>query len=104
LPDNDRAEAFTATPSKGSVLVIDPRGNNRADNPIAQMLSAADLPTTVQPPEQLPRDLLSMQNYDLVILDNVAASEVPVPQRELLAKYVNDLGGGLIMVGGDNSF
>ena len=103
LPDNDRAEAFTATPSKGSVLIIDERGLAET-NAIASILSAADLPVSVQPPEQLPRDLLSMQNYDLVILDNVAASLVPQQQREMLARYVNDLGGGLIMVGGDNSF
>ena len=103
LPDNDRAEAFTATPSKGSVLIIDERGLAET-NAIASILSAADLPVSVQPPEQLPRDLLSMQNYDLVILDNVSASVVPQPQREMLARYVNDLGGGLIMVGGDNSF
>jgi Ca-activated chloride channel homolog len=105
LPDNNRAEAFTATPSKGSVLVIDGRvGGERESNFIARTLNAAELPASVQPPEQLPRDLLSMQNYDLIVLDNVPAAEVPQAQRQLLAKYVNDLGGGLIMVGGDNSF
>lgn len=105
LPDNNRAEAFTATPSKGSVLIIDDAlGRGADDNALASILSTAGLPVTVQPPEQLPRDLLSMQNYDLVILDDVAASGVPQPQREMLARYVNDLGGGLIMVGGTNSF
>ncbi len=116
LPDNNRAQAFTATPSRGSVLVVDSSpfagvGQGTSDaagagggNAIAQILEAADLPVTVLPPELLPRDLLSMQNYDLVILDNVAASLVPLERQELLARYVNDLGGGLIMVGGDNSF
>src|SRR5207249_842269 len=35
LPDNDRAEAFTATPSKGSVLIVDRHAAQQA-NALAQ--------------------------------------------------------------------
>ena len=103
LPDNDRAEAFTATPSKGSVLVIDSSAGRR-ENGLVQVLSAAGIPASAQPPAQVPVDLLSMQNFDLIVLDNVAAAELTSQQQELLARYVNDLGGGLIMTGGENSF
>lgn len=103
LPDNDRAEAFTATPSKGSTLVIDPLSPQR-DNLLAGLLNAANIPAQVRTAADFPNDLLSLQNHDLIILDNVAAHELSQPQQELLARYVNDLGGGLIMVGGENSF
>jgi len=103
LPDNDRAEAFTATPSKGSALVLSSRAGQR-DNALAEILNAAELPTLVVSPSGLPDDLLSLQNYDLIVLDNIAASELSTTQQELLTRYVNDMGGGLIMAGGTNGF
>ncbi|MCP3904292.1 MAG: VWA domain-containing protein [Planctomycetes bacterium] len=102
LPDNNRAESFTATPSRGRILIVDrsPAG----PHPLAEMLAAAQLPVTVQTPADLPADLLSLQNYDLIVLDDVPAFEMGTDQHELLSRYVNDLGGGLIMVGGEDSF
>jgi uncharacterized membrane protein len=52
----------------------------------------------------LGEDLLSLHRYDLIVLDNVASWELSPLQQELLSRYVNDLGGGLIMVGGERSF
>ncbi|MCB1225391.1 MAG: VWA domain-containing protein, partial [Verrucomicrobiales bacterium] len=40
----------------------------------------------------------------VVILNNVAASEMSVPFLKALDFYVNEQGGGLVMVGGQNSF
>lgn len=103
LPDNDRAEAFTVTPSKGSVLVLEP-GAGGGGSYLRDVLAAADIPVTVAGPSTLPNDLLSLQNYDLVVLNNVPAADVSTRQQELLTRYVSDLGGGLIMVGGQNGF
>ncbi|MCI0631935.1 MAG: VWA domain-containing protein [Phycisphaerales bacterium] len=103
LPDNDRAEAFTATPSKGSALVVSSR-TNVGESGLAQILNDAGVPAKTQPPFQVPDDLLSLQNYDLIVLDNIAAAELTQLQQDMLVRYVNDLGGGLIMTGGDNSF
>ncbi len=103
LPDNNRAEAFTSTPSKGLVLVLDGRAEPHA-NLLAQTLQQAGIPTRSEPPHRLPDDLLSLQSFDLIVLDNVSAVQLSRSQHDLLARYVNDLGGGLIMVGGENSF
>jgi Mg-chelatase subunit ChlD len=103
LPDNNRAEAFTPTPGKGRILVVDGLVNQRA-NPLADVLRAAGLPVDVEPPGLVPGDLLALQNFDLVVLDNVPAYELTTDQQTLLGRYVNDLGGGLIMVGGERSF
>lgn len=101
LPDNNRAEAFTATPTKGKTLVLDTRG---VDNPIADALRNAGLPVESGPPSLLPTDPLGLQAYDLIVLDNLAAYDLDREQHELLARYVNDAGGGLVMIGGDRSF
>ncbi len=101
LPDNNRAEAFTSTPGKGRILVVTSR---REETVLDDLLAAAGLPMTKLDPEQLPNDLLSFQRYDLVILDDVPAYALGTNQQELIGRYVNDLGGGLIMLGGENSF
>ena len=103
LADNNRAGAFTATPAKGKVLVLDRSAVNNA-NPIADILREAELETEVVSPAEMPEDLLSMQRYDLVILDNVPAFAMTLDQQAMLARYVNDFGGGLIMLGGEQSF
>jgi Ca-activated chloride channel homolog len=111
LPDNNRAEHFTATPSRGSVLIVSNR--SAEDHLLAAILSQADaasggrearLPVSVQPAQLLPHDLLSLQNYDLIVLDNIASYELSDQQRKLLAEYVSRLGGGLIMAGGEQGF
>ena len=43
-------------------------------------------------------------HYDLIILENVGAEDIPEPTQRLLAAAVRDMGLGLIMVGGTNSF
>ncbi len=45
-----------------------------------------------------------LQGYDLVLLDNVPATDLTQAQMRLLASYVKDFGGGLVMLGGDKSF
>ncbi|MCH7571775.1 MAG: VWA domain-containing protein, partial [Planctomycetes bacterium] len=61
---NNRAEAFTATPAKGTVLVVD-RMAGQQSNYLVDLLNAADIPSSAQSPEQFPLDLLTMQAYDL---------------------------------------
>jgi uncharacterized membrane protein/uncharacterized protein YegL len=103
LETNNRAEAFTATPSRGLVLVVDPAADERASL-LAETLTAAEIPAEAAPPHRVPTDLLSLQRYDLIILDNVSASVLEPQQHELLSRWVHDFGGGFVMVGGDQGF
>src|SRR6185369_324661 len=48
--------------------------------------------------------LAGFQNYDPVIYDNVPASVMTPAQMKMVQSYVRDLGGGFIMIGGDQSF
>lgn len=51
---------------------------------------------------EVPKDLLTMADYEQVILVNIAYSDMPAGFEELLNRYVYDLGGGLFTVGGEN--
>lgn len=104
---NNRAEAFTVTPGKGAALVIDgvsdgdPSG---AGSILAGTLRRAGIDVDVVAPGLAPGDLLALQAYDLVMLQNVAAEDLTPAAHALLADYVEELGGGLVMIGGPDSF
>lgn len=48
--------------------------------------------------------LLEMMNYSTILLSNVAAGAFTDDQQKSLAAYVKDVGSGLIMLGGPESF
>lgn len=103
LAENNSATAFTLTPGAGSVLIVE--GSEETEpSPLAQVLEEDGLKVEVLASRLVPSDPLTLQNYDLVILQNVGAEELPEKTQELLAGAVRDMGIGLIMVGGPNSF
>lgn len=106
-PENNAGEAFTLTPGRGAVLLLDGVGAGAPTGPgatLAGTLRDAGIDVTLAPVDGLPSNLLTMQGFDLVILQNVPAEAIPPSGHDLLAAYVRDLGGGLVMVGGPDSF
>ncbi len=103
LVANNRAEAFTLVHGKGRVLFVDHLGP-----PSGQILPKAlaehGIDLDLVPAGGIPRRLDALQRYDAVILQNVPAETVSTKQQKMLARYVNDLGGGLVMIGGTDSF
>ena len=103
LTDNNSAVAITATPGEGRILLV-ARGGAAGRPAMAELLASQDLEYEIVDPGLMPTDLLSLQDHDLVILDDVAAAEISRTAQEALARHVSDLGGGLLMLGGFNSF
>ena len=104
---NNRASAFTITPGRGRVLVVDGVGFARPGSGglvLARALDDAGLDVEVRPPADAPSDLLSLEAFDLVILQNVPLDELPAGGDAALASAVRELGVGLLMVGGPDSF
>lgn len=104
---NNRGDAFTMTPTAGRVLIVD--GVSDADpagsgSILAQTLRDGEIDVAVVSPAGLPADLLELQQNDLIVLQNVPAGAVPVEVQNNLVRFVNDFGGGLVMIGGPDSF
>lgn len=57
-------------------------------------ISAGDLPTAPQ----------AWLAAGVVVLDNIPADALSLPQQQRLTQYVRDLGGGLVVIGGDRAF
>lgn len=107
IAENNEGDSFTITPGKGSVLLVDgvsagdPGG---AGSTLARALRESAIDVTVIAPAAFPADLVGLQAYDLVILENVPADAIELASHDHLASFVRDLGGGLIMIGGPDSF
>lgn len=100
---NNRAETFTLVTGKGKLLFVDNVGGD-SGMILPHALQQRGIELDVVPPRSIPTRLSELQRYDAVVLQNVPADLVTGPQQRMLAKYVNDLGGGLVMLGGPESF
>ena len=102
IDQNNRASAITNVAGPGRVLVLD------TDGVSAQTLIAAlrnsDIAAQYSVAADFPDNLVKLMDTDAVILVNTDCSKFTFQQQELLCRYVNDLGGGLVMVGGPESF
>jgi hypothetical protein len=55
-------------------------------------------------PRQLPTDAALYLNSAIIVLDNVPADALSLDQQRRLSQYVRDLGGTLVIMGGDRAF
>ena len=102
LADNNVASTFVQSEGKSKALLL-------ADKPeqaryLALALRQEGILLDVRPATGAPTELGDLQNYDLVLIDNVPATDLNRAQMQLFASYVRDFGGGLLMLGGDQAF
>jgi len=104
---NNRGDAFTVTPGRGSVLLVDGVSGGDPDGAgaiLARTLRDSGLEVELVPPGAAPTDLLSMHAHDLIVFQNVPSEQIPRSTQALLRDYVSELGGGFVMIGGPDSF
>jgi uncharacterized membrane protein/NAD(P)H-hydrate repair Nnr-like enzyme with NAD(P)H-hydrate epimerase domain len=99
---NNRAEALVHVGGAPHVLLVE--GQPGEGQPLKDALAAAQVDAELIAPGTLPGDLSALSAYDAVVLINVPARALPPAALESLPAYVRDLGRGLIMIGGDQSF
>jgi len=102
IPENNRAFAFTYGEGEPRVLLVD--GDEKKSLTLPDALKNENIKVEVVPPSGLPFDLRSLQMYDAVVFNNVAAADVTGDQMKMLEYAVHDLGIGFLMIGGENSF
>ncbi len=102
LLDNNMDSGLVFASGKPRVLIVESDPNLIRD--LAYSLEESGIQTDVRPPQGMPDTLADLQNYELVAISNVPATALSQRQMEVLRTYVQDLGGGLIMLGGEQSF
>jgi hypothetical protein len=102
VPQNNRASAMTFVAGPGHVLVVD--GDGTSGLVLKRILENSDIDARYCPAAELPDNLARLMDSDAVILVNTDCSSFSYQQQEMLCRYVTDLGGGLVMAGGPQSF
>ncbi|HLQ45191.1 MAG TPA: VWA domain-containing protein, partial [Planctomycetaceae bacterium] len=102
LLDNNSDAGLVFTTGQPRVLLID--SNPKQTQHLVFALQQEDIQVDVRPPQGMPEELSDLQNYELLALSNVPATALTQRQMELARTYVQDLGGGFLMLGGDQSF
>ncbi len=100
---NNRAEAFTFVAGSSSALLICANPSDEAE--FVQALQRENVDIVVRSDVDLGEfSLVQMMNHSTILLSNVPAASFTDDQQKQLAAFVRDAGGGLIMMGGPDSF
>jgi uncharacterized membrane protein len=109
MPQNNRATAFTYVQGKGRVLFIEDAEHQGEFAVLIERLRKQGLEIDVQTTAQLFSNLADLQPYDGVVLADVPrASSQDIAfsdaQIAMLVRNTQQMGAGLVMIGGPNSF
>jgi len=100
--ENNRWRTFTEILGPPKVLLL--YDETDTSGPLLEALRQQGLAVQAQPWGALPHSLSGYLEYDALIFDNVPGFGISVSQMEVLERYVRDMGGGLLMLGGEKSF
>lgn len=104
LRQNNRATTFAHVRGSGQVLVIEDHEHPGEHALLVDRLRDSNLEVTVRDSDQLFTSLAELQAFDTVILANVPREDFSEQQISMLVRNTQQLGCGLVMLGGPNSF
>ena len=102
IEENNNYESVTFVAGDGRILLIDDGGLETSA--LARTLREGGIETLVEGPEVLSRGAAYLNGFDAVALANIPRWAIDVETDRALRSWVHDLGGGLLMLGGDQSF
>lgn len=102
LLDNNTAKGLVFSNGKPRVLLVD--SDPRQAKYLMDALEQEGIKVDPRPVQGVPDSISDLQNYELLILSNVPATAMSTRQMNNIRTYVQELGGGLVMIGGDQAF
>src|SRR6185295_5499845 len=84
------------------ILIVD--GDETKIRPLAEALRREKMQVETRGALGLPKTLEDLQQFDLLALSDVSALQMSREQMELYRRWVQDFGGGFLMIGGENSY
>jgi len=102
ITQNNEASAMTFVAGPGYVIVADADG--KAGAGIVRALGAVGVEAKHVHASALPHELPALLSVDALVLVNTDSSLFSFQQQKMLVRYVNEMGGGLLMVGGPQAF
>ncbi len=102
LSENNVGYATLQVTGPSQVLLVE--GRSGEARYLARALQSAGLSVDVEEPAILSGDVATLRRYSAIGLVNVPATVMSPDSLIALRSYVHDFGGGLVVVGGDQSF
>jgi len=113
MTQNNRASAFSHVRGKGQVLLIENWDKQGQFDHLVERLRKEDIAVSVTPSDRLFSSLAELQRYDCVVLANVSrstgtdadnVSSFSEDQIRMLVRNTREMGCGLIMLGGPDTY
>jgi Mg-chelatase subunit ChlD/uncharacterized membrane protein len=101
LAENNVGTGVVFVDAGPRVLIVNTDGKEGA---LGRALKSAHIPVDVQAAAQATLSPDSLDRYRAVVVENVPASALGRVRMEHLAQFVEDLGGGFLLTGGERSF
>jgi len=102
IVDND--EAMTLVDVRGRPLLLYVEGEPSEAHYLVEAMAKEGIRLQVRTAEAFPQSLQELAGYDGLILSDVPAHKLSVRSMNMVRDYVEQLGGGFLMIGGKNSF
>jgi uncharacterized membrane protein/Mg-chelatase subunit ChlD len=99
---NDRADSNTIVKGEPRTLVL--AGNEIVATELVKALTTQRQKVDTMVPEAMPTDLGLLTTYDSIVLVDVPRLRLSDRQLAALQVYVRDIGRGLVMIGGPESY
>jgi Ca-activated chloride channel homolog len=100
--ENNVARGVVLVAGRPKVLLIERQ--EREARYLEEGLAGEEIEVEVRPESGLPDNLNDLLNYNVLILSDVPADKFAPGAMDMVKSYVRDYMGGLIMIGGEQSF
>ena len=102
LPGNN--DALTIVDVRGRLRLLYAEGEPAEAQYLTQAMEKEGIQLELRQPGSIPQTLEELAGYDGIILSDISARQVGENAMSAMHDYVDKLGGGLVMIGGPNSF
>ncbi len=102
IRENNQAQVFVGLAERRKILYVN---GNLTTKYLPQVLEKNGLDVVViEDISRFPSSITELKDYSVVIFDNISAYSLSESQMQMIETYVHDIGGGFLMIGGENSF
>jgi Ca-activated chloride channel homolog len=102
FPINNSSSCTVTVHGRPRILVV--HETPREMRSWTRALGEQGIETEVRGQHGLPESLAGLAAFDAIVLANLPATMISPRQIQMVKRYVTDLGGGLVMIGSENSF
>ena len=102
LAENNLLQGVVEVHGPPRVLLLS--AQKESQRVLSRVLQVQGYAVVESSPEGNQLTLPELSSFDLVVLDNVPAFQLSYAKMETIEKYVRDLGGGLLVIGGSQSY